>query len=236
MSADFMIKKLQAYCDLKSADIDALGDLALEKFKLKAGQDIIREGEDPKNVFLITSGMACRYKLLEDGRRQILAFFLPGDLCDLNVYILEEMDHSIAAVTAIEYAVIAPDAMNQIGDDHPRVLRALWWESLVTASIQREWTVSLGQRDALESLAHLFCELFLRMRMIGMVDGKKCQIPLTQQYLADALGLTPTHVGRVLRQLELTGIARFERRVLEVHDLAELKTIACFNPRYLHHR
>jgi CRP-like cAMP-binding protein len=236
MSADYFIKKLQAYCELKHTDVNALCDLSLRKNKLRAGEDVIREGDDPKNVFLITKGIACRYKLLEDGRRQILAFFLPGDLCDLNVYILDEMDHSIGAVTAMEYAILSPDIMNQLGDDHPRIMRALWWESLVTASIQREWTVSLGQRDALESLAHLFCELYLRMRMIGMVENDQCHLPLTQQYLADALGLTPTHIGRVLRQLEQTGVAKFERRVLKVQDLAELKKIACFNPSYLHHR
>jgi CRP-like cAMP-binding protein len=236
MSADFLIKKLHAFCELTDADKEALSAFANKSAKVAAGEDVISEGENPKNVYLITKGWGCRYKYLEDGRRQILAFFLPGDLCDLNVYILDQMDHSIGAITPLEFSRVPPEAMNELGDNHPRVMRALWWDTLVTGSIQREWTVSLGQRDALESLAHLYCELYLRMRMVGLCKDGKCNLPLTQQHLADALGLTPTHTGRVIRQLNERGVVQFEKKMLHVKDLQALQEIGYFNANYLHHR
>lgn len=236
MSAEFLIKKLHAFCELSDADKKALSAFAERPAVVQANEDVISEGENPKNVYLITKGWGCRYKYLEDGRRQILAFFLPGDLCDLNVYILDQMDHSIGAITTLEFSRVPPEAMNDLGDNHPRVMRALWWDTLVTGSIQREWTVSLGQRDALESLAHLYCELYLRMRMVGLCKNNSCHMPLTQQHLADALGLTPTHTGRVVRQLNETGIVHFGRKVLQVKDLRRLQETGSFNPNYLHHR
>lgn len=235
MSAEYLIRKLQAFRSLGPADEAALSALEVKPVAVGRDKDIIREGDDPKVVHLIAKGWGCRYKYLEDGRRQILAFFLPGDLCDLNVYILTQMDHSIGAITDLEYYPVAPDIMEQLSDTQPRVMQALWWDTLVSSSIQREWTVSVGQRDALESLAHLFCELFLRMRIIGLAEDMRCAVPLTQQHIADALGLTPTHTGRVLRKLNASGVVKFEKKMLRVHDLRKLQELGAFNPNYLHY-
>ncbi len=173
--------------------------------------------------------------MMEDGRRQILAFFVPGDLADLHVYILKAIDHSIAAITPIKYARLAPKEFEEISDGHPRLLRALWWESLVTDSIQREWLVSVGQRDALESVAHLACELFVRLKTVDLVEGNGCDFPLTQLDIADALGMTQPHVSRTITELNKTGIVTIKRGRLEVKDLDKLQKLAAFNPNYLHH-
>lgn len=235
MSGEFLIRKLQGFEKLSAENTAALRSLGESRPRsIKARDDVISEGEDPRVVYLITEGWACRYKLLEDGRRQIMAFFIPGDLADLHVYILREMDHSIGAITPLKVALISASDLDEIGDSHPRVLRALWWDTLVTSAIQREWTVSLGQRDAVESLAHLFCELFLRMRSIDLCDGNSCAFPLTHQHLADALGITQTHIGRVLGMLRKMRLITFEKQRLTVHDLPALKKIAGFNDNYLH--
>lgn len=234
---EHFLHKLQAFGPLSAECQAALRALAGQRQSLvPAGEDIISEGDDPREVFLILEGWAYRYKLLEDGRRQIIAIFLPGDLCDLNVYILKEMDHSIAALTPVRIARISEQRLAQTTDDHPRVMRALWWESLVGAAIQREWTVTIGQRDAYESLAHLLCELYLRLRMVRLVSNRSCGFPLLQKDMADALGLTPTHLGRVVRKLNQSGVAEVGRRKLVIHDLRALQRIAKFNPNYLHHR
>jgi CRP-like cAMP-binding protein len=236
MSGEYLVRKLKAFGPLPKPSENSLRMIADDRVRaIRAGSDLISEGDDPKAVFLILEGWACRYKMLDDGRRQIMSIFLPGDIADLHVYILKKMDHSIAAFTPLRVALIGAGQLEKLGDDHPRVLRALWWETLVTAAIQREWTVTIGQRDAMESLAHLCCELFLRMRVIGLVHNSECAFPLTQADMADALGLTPTHLGRVLRKLNATGIVTLHRRKLHVHNMAKLKALAAFNPNYLHH-
>ena len=232
----YLIAKLNAFMRTSSGSEDAINEMASRRIVARdRGQDIISEGEEPQTVNLLVEGWACRYKMLEDGRRQILAFFVPGDLADLHVYILKAIDHSIAAITPIKFARLTPREFEEISDGHPRLLRALWWESLVTDSIQREWLVSVGQRDALESIAHLACELFVRLKTVGLVDGNGCDFPLTQIDIADALGMTQPHVSRTITELNSSGVATIKRGKLEVHDLAKLKQLASFNPNYLHH-
>lgn len=237
MGAIHLVRKLEAFAPLMPHDAAAIVSLAESRIsQCDAGEDIISEGEDPKTIYLVLEGWACRYKTLEDGRRQLLALFIPGDLCDLHVYILSKMDHSIAAITPLKIARIAPGELAELADKHPRVMRALWWESLVTAAIQREWLVSAGQRSAIESLAHLCCEVYMRLQLVGLAERGACAFPLTQANIADALGLTQPHVSRVVRELAATGTATLHRRRLTVHDRAGLQQLAGFNPNYLHYR
>lgn len=231
-----LIDKLRAFTALSAESETAIETMAASRVReMRAGDDIISEGDDPKSIHLLLEGWACRYKTLEDGRRQILGFFMPGDLADLHVYILNEMDHSIGALTPIRYATITPKEFEEISDGHPRLLRALWWESLLTASIQREWLVNAAQRTALEAVAHLCCETYLRSRLVGLCDGGDCPLPITQSDMGDALGLTQPHVSRTIRELIDTDLISLRRRVLTVNDLAGLKRLANFNPNYLHH-
>jgi CRP-like cAMP-binding protein len=236
VAGNYLIRKLNAFNPISQEGEQAIQQMASRRVvTLPRRQDIISEGENPKTVNLIVDGWACRYRTLEDGRRQILAFFVPGDLADLHVYVLDSMDHSIGAITPLHYAMLDPDEFEKLGDTHPKVLRALWWDSLLSSSIQREWLVSVGQRNALESLAHLVCELFLRLKMVGLVENHCCQFPLTQSDIADALGMTQPHVSRTLKELNDTGLVEIRRGTLKMHNLRGLKSLAQFNPNYLHH-
>src|SRR3712207_2456749 len=134
--------------------------------------------------------------MLEDGRRQIVAILVPGDMCDLRMFILKEMDHSIGTLSPVRLAEISEDRLLEISDSSARLIRALWWSSLVEEAIAREWTVNVGRRDATERMAHLLCEIFIRLRAIGLTNGNSCELPITQSELGDALGLSHVHTNR----------------------------------------
>lgn len=229
-----LIRKLEQFTKLSRDDRQALEDAASKKRTFPEHSDIIREGDNPAYVNLILEGWACRYKQLDDGRRQILAFFVPGDLCDTHIYILREMDHSIAALTPVTLAEIPRSMLERITNERARVTKALWWDTLVAVAIQREWTVNLGQRTAIERLGHLFCELFLRLRGVDLTDGDSCMLPLTQVELADAMGLSNVHINRTLQELRRAGLVVLKGRRLTIPDLAALQRASLFNPNYLH--
>ena len=211
--ANLLVRKLERFTRLSSDDRGALDVLAGQRVRhRRQREDIIHEGDKPDHVNLILKGWACRYKMLADGRRQILAFFVPGDLCDLHVYILKQMDHSIGALTPVTHAEITRADFEQATDGRPRVMQALWWDSLVTAAVQREWTTDIGQRSALERIAHL----------------------LTQADIAEAMGMTSVHANRVLQELRGTGLIEWSNKRLTILDRAGLGRVAQFNPNYLH--
>ena len=230
-----LIRKLDNFTRLSPDDRDALSALTRQRVRrFAARDDIIREGEPPRELYMMLTGWAYRYKMLEDGRRQILAFFLPGDTCDLNNPLLREMDHSIGALTALTVAEVSQRALDELSASCPRVGHAMWWETLVNIAIQREWTVNLGQRTAIERLAHLLVELFLRLRSVGLADDESCQMPATQTDLADATGLTAVHVNRTLQDMRARGLIRLKGGMLTIPDLEALKSLAMYNPNYLH--
>ena len=212
--------------------VSRLGRNAMRE--VAARRDIIREGVRPGVMRLIVEGWACRFKTLPDGRRQTLGFSIPGDLCDPNVFMLEKMDHSIGAITPLKYAEVGRGELEALTYLHPRVGEALARSELVRAAIQREWVLNMGQRCAREHLAHLIAELVHRLAAIGQVQGTSCEFPLTQADLADATGLTPVHVNRVMKELRGDGVIELDHRRLNVPDLARLEKIGLFNPTYLH--
>lgn len=233
--ANALIKKLEHYVRLSQHDKEVLSAAAAERVrKLRSHGQLVSEGDKPKVIYLVLEGWAFRYKHLEDGRRQIVGFFLPGDFCDLNVFILREMDHSIASVTPLTLSEITRSNFEHILDGHPRITQALWWEALVNMAIQREWTVNLGQRDALERVAHLLCELFIRLRTAGMTEGWSCNFPLTQSELADATGMSTVHVNRTLQELRALKVIVLNSRTLSILDFDRLMQVGMFNPNYLH--
>lgn len=226
--------KLHAFTKLSSADREALGRLSKRVRTVDARRDLISEGDPPTHVHLVLQGWASRYKALPDGKRQIVGLFVPGDFCDLNIYILKQMDHSIGAITRLRVAMITPEEMDELTSSFPRVTQALLWHELVTSATQREWLLNIGQRTAYQRLAHLFVELYLRLRSVGMTQHNSCDFPLTQNDLADATGLTPVHVNRMLQDLRHDGLIELERKHLRIPDIERLKDVAMFNPNYLH--
>lgn len=226
--------KLEAFTKLSADDRTALAQVARNVRYVDARRDLISEGDKPRYVHLMLDGWACRYKQLPDGKRQIVSLFVPGDFCDVNVYILKYMDHSIGAITRLKVAMITPDEMNALTDSRPRITQALWWHELVTTSVQREWTLNLGQRSAYERLAHLLIELYLRLQAVGRAHDGRCDFPLTQNDLADATGLTAVHVNRTLQELRRDGLIELERKQLQIRDMQRMMDVAMFNPNYLH--
>ena len=235
VSSDLAVaSKLEAFTKLSSDERTALSDAAKNFRWVDARRDLISEGDKPRFVHLVLEGWACRYKQLPDGKRQVVSIFVPGDFCDLNVYILKAMDHSIAAITRLKVAMISPEEMNELTAERPRITQALWWHELVTTAIQREWTLNIGQRSAYERIAHLLVELYLRLRTVGKANDGRCDFPLTQNDLADATGLTAVHVNRTLQELRKNKLIELERKHLHILDLEQLMDVAMFNANYLH--
>jgi CRP-like cAMP-binding protein len=230
-----LIRKLEQFAKLSTDDKRALEAAASHKVRhVGPREDIIHEGDRPRQVNLILEGFACRYKALEDGRRQIVAFFIPGDICDARMFILTQMDHSIGTLSPVKLVEIPGDVFLDLADTSPRIARALWWNSLVEESIAREWTLNVGQRTAYERMAHLLCEFFIRMRAVGLVDGQSCELPMTQAELADALGLSTVHTNRTLQELRRDNLITLRGKNLVVSDLEALQAAALFNANYLH--
>jgi len=230
-----LIRKLEQFVRLSSRDRTLLSRTSSERVRTFGPRvDINREGDQPGDVHLILSGWACRYKLLEDGRRQVVSFFLPGDMCDLNVFILKRMDHSIGTITSVTIADLAREFFDEISAGYPRVATALWWETLVNVSIQRQWTINLGQRTAFERMAHLLCEIFFRLRLAGLTDDNRCEFPLTQSDLADATGMSKVHVNRTLQELRTAKLIVLQGKTLIVPSLERLMGAGLFSANYLH--
>lgn len=230
-----LIRLLDRFMPLNDEDRHALSMLETGSVCEKAPRcDIAREGENPTVIRLLVSGWACRYKDLPDGRRQIVGFFLPGDFCDLNVYILSELDHSIGALTRVKYYEISPDQFQAVVDARPHLIRALLWHEMVASGIQRQWLLSIGQRSPLERLAHLFVELHQRLKAVGLVHDHSFDFPITQHHLAEANGLSLVHVNRTLQEMRRDGLIELAERRLTILDFKRLKQIAMFNSNYLH--
>ncbi len=230
-----IVRKLELFTRLSDDDRAALDRLTAARVRQFAGrEDVITEGDSPRDVSVFLSGWACRYKQMEDGRRQIVSFLLPGDLCDLSIFVLREMDHSVASITPIRVAEVSREAFEELTLNHPRILQALLWDNLVNAAVQREWTLNLGQRSAVERIAHLICELFARLRSLGLAPTNICEWPITQVELAETTGMSSVHVSRTLNELRTLGLISLKDRHLELHDLTGLSRLAMFNNNYLH--
>lgn len=234
-SAPPLTLRLESFARLSGEDRAELARISSSSVREVAPRrDLVREGEEPRFVHLILAGWGCRYKSLPDGRRQIVSIFIPGDFCDLNVYILKHMDHSIGAITPMRVAHISREGMDTMTENHPRITQALWWHELVSSAVQREWTLNVGQRSAYERIGHLLLELYFRLRSVGMTDGESFDFPLTQVDIADATGLTAVHVNRTIKELRADGLLEIDRRRVTLPDLERMKTATLFNPAYLH--
>jgi CRP-like cAMP-binding protein len=230
-----LIRKLEQFIRLAADDQRLLERVSCEHVRrFGPREDILCEGDEPGEIHLILSGWACRSKQLEDGRTAILAFLLPGDLCDLDNFLLRPMDHSVGALTAVTVAGIPRPLFEDLMLQHARIAQALWSSALIDAAIQREWTLSLSQRTAYERLCHLLCELFLRLQAVGLTQGSSCELPITQAKLAEATGLTLVHLNRMLQELRAANLVVLKSKTLTIPDLGALMSAALFNPAYLH--
>ncbi|MET0531761.1 MAG: Crp/Fnr family transcriptional regulator, partial [Microvirga sp.] len=226
----------ESYDELSGSDRRALNDLVPKIRQVGARIDLIREGDAPDKVLLILDGFACRYKVLPDGQRQIMALLVPGDFCDLNVFILDEMDHNIGTISACKVVDVPRKAIDEIAAHHPSIARAFWWCSLVDGAVLREWLVNMGGRAPGQRIAHLLCELLMRLEAVGRVTDNSYAFPLTQTDIAETMGLSDVHVNRTLRELRALGLIHLKSRVLTILDVERLKAFCSFAPNYLHLR
>ena len=234
--ANRFIDKLERFADLSPEDVNVLAAATAMPRKVAARRDLIREGDRPGPMFVLLEGWACRYKILPTGSRQILAFMMPGDCCNLHVGLLAEMDHSIQAITPSVVATIDRAQMDAIFDEHRAVAKAMYIAQLVDEGTLRSWITSMGRRSSIERVAHLMCELYLRARNVGLTSEPQFALPLSQLLLADALGMTPVHLNRVIKELRLGGAMTLQRGSLIITNPAKLVEIAGFDENYLHRR
>jgi CRP-like cAMP-binding protein len=233
-SADIIVRKIQSLYNIDEDERQAIRALPLQVRELRRDQDIAREGDRPSQCALLLDGLVFRYKFEETGKRQILGFNTPGDIPDLQSLALDELDHSIGTASAATVAFVSHPDMRRLIGAYPRLSQAFWRDTLVEASIAREWLLNVGQREAYRRIAHLFCELYTRLHAVGLVDDSSFRFPISQAMLGEAVGVTSVHVNRVLQQLRKHRLVEWAKGTLEVRDWEGLVAAAGFETRYLH--
>ncbi|MGQ7263151.1 Crp/Fnr family transcriptional regulator [Vreelandella sp. V005] len=228
------IRKLESISVLNDEEKQAIQALSIKTVSLKADQDILKVGDHPTQCCLVVDGFICAYKLTSEGKRQILSLYIPGDIPDLESLHLSYLDINIASITPCILGFIEHDDVLRLCELHPRLTAVLWRETLVSASITREWLLNNGQRHAYNRIAHLICELLVRLDAVGLAPHKTFDMPVTQVELADATGMTQIHMNRVLQSLRLDGLISSHKNQITVNDWEKLKETGEFDPLYLH--
>ncbi len=219
---------------MPKSDREAILALPYTLKSLAPGSYAVREGEPPTGCGVLVSGFAYRQKLTGDGGRQILSIHIPGEALDFQNIFLNVADHSVQMLTRGHLAVVPRAEIQKITRSSAAIGHAVLVSTLVEGSIFREWILNVGRRDAKSRLAHVLCELAVRLDAHGLTEGMGYHLPMTQAELADALGLTPVHLNRVIRSLEADGLINRSKRELSFPDWERMRDMADFNDRYLH--
>jgi len=228
-----LIRKLERLAHLSDEEKQALTSLPVTVRALKAGQDIVRDKDRPSQCCVLLEGFACRYKLLDSGRRQILSFHVPGDILDLRSLHMEVMDHNVGTLVPSRVAFIPHQSLRDLTARYPRLATAFWRDTLIDAAVFCEWMVGLGRRSAYVRIAHLLCELLVRLKAVGLTDDHAYRLFVTQAEVADALGLTGVHVSRILQELKANRLITLRGKDLVVQDWPGLQRAGEFDPTYL---
>ena len=230
-----LVRKLATRAALDRADVAAVLALPFTLRSYEAPSYLVREGmPTPHFCSFIRSGFAIRQKLTDDGQRQIVGISLPGDFVDLQHLFLDRADHNVQVLTRLEAVDLDRAALQALAFARPNVGRALWIDSLVEASIYREWVLNTGRRHARQRVAHLLCEFSLRMSAAGLEKGNGYELPMTQEQLGDAVGLTSVHINRTLKSLIAEGVVQRDRRHLSFSDWDRIRAVGDFSALYLH--
>ncbi len=232
--ADLLIRKLESIGSLSPAERAALRRLESMHVAADPHHDIVREGDSPSAVTLLLQGFLCRYKIVADGKRQIMSFHIPGDIPDLPSLFIRAMDHNVCSLAPSQVAVIPHSAMLALFAEQPQLAYMFWRDTLIDAAVFREWMVGIGRRSAFTRIAHLFCELIVRMQAMGLSSNYSIELPLTQTDIADALGLSTVHVNRTLQEIRAAGLIKFDRGRLVAIDWPGLRQAGEFEQSYLH--
>ena len=227
---------LACFGSLPADDREAFSALPADIRELPRLRDTLRVGDHPSEVVIVLSGLLYRYTIGPEGKRQIHSFYLPNEAPCLETLYIDYMDNNLGAVVNSKVAHVPHEALYRIIDERPEARKLLWRQTLVQGAIFREWLVRNSVLPAHAAMAHFFCEMFIRARAAGLADGDSMEFPLTQELVADALGLTSVHVNRTLQVLRETGAVEWKGGRLTIPDLGRLQLMADFNPTYLHLR
>jgi len=231
---EHVLRRFETRGPLSPEDREAVRALPFHPRSLEPAAYLTREGEPPEMCALLLGGFAYRHKVTGEGERQIVSVHMRGEFLDLQNSFLDVADHNVQALTRCEVAMVPVSALRKLGEDHPRVAKAMWIETLIEAAIFREWIVNVGRRDSISRISHLLCEFALRLEAAGLAVDHRYEMPMTQEQIADCTGLTPVHVNRVLKELGRMGLIDREKRAVSIKQWDRLKQIGDFNTRYLH--
>jgi CRP-like cAMP-binding protein len=229
-----LARRWSKHCDLSDEDRDAVLGLPFTRKRFGKDAYLVREGDHTTECSLLLKGFAFRQKLLREGSRQIISIHIATEFIDLQNGLLGTADHNVQSVDGSETASIPRSALIELADARPAIRLAMWIDTLIDASIFREWVVNVGRRDSRTRIAHLLCELALRLKNIGADHDGMMDFPLTQEQLADCTGLTPVHTNRTLQSLRKDGLIQLSARSLRVLDWDRLREAADFDELYLH--
>jgi CRP-like cAMP-binding protein len=229
-----LLHELEAHARLSAEDRQSVLDLPHRLRRLDAGSYLIREGDRPAHCAVLLSGYAYRQKVTGTGSRQIMAVCIPGDAVDLQNMFIDVSDHSVQLLTQCRIADVPREALQELVLTRPAIGSAIIALTLIEASILREWVVNVGRRDARARIAHILCEFAVRLEARGLASHQGFELPMTQEQLADATGLTSVHVNRVLKGLEADGLITRQRRQIQFADWRALQGVGDFSRRYLH--
>jgi CRP-like cAMP-binding protein len=229
-----LVQRLSLHAPLGVEDRAALLALPHNVRNLEPGQYVVREGDKPTHSCLVVSGFALRHKVVGNGGRQIVNVHLSGDMVDLQNSLLSTADHNVQALSKMTAAFIPREAILELAFSRPAVGKALWLETLIEGSISREWVANVGRRDAQTRVAHLLCEFAYRLDAVGLGPECNYELPMTQDQIADTVGLTPVHVNRTLKALDAAGLTKRSKRSVKITDLQRLADVGDFRSTYLH--
>ena len=230
---EHLIGRLEQHGALTEDEREVLRKATSRVKTFDARQDIIPEGSMRTESALILEGFACRSKHLRDGRRQITAFHVPGDFADLHSFLLTKTDDGVGALTACKVALVPHKNLLEITRRYPYLARLLWLTTLIDGAIHREWMTGIGRLPARERIAHLLCELTVRLQSVGMVNDGSFELPITQGEFSDATGLSYVHVNRMLMELRKEGLITSSGNTVTIHDWTSLRELAQFDAGYL---
>ena len=228
--------RLRAIARLSEDDANLIASLPVTLQNVPGDHDVVRDGEVSDRCCLLIDGYLIRHKLEAMGKRQIVSFHVPGDVPDLYSLHLRPMDHNLTSLGPAVLGFIPHAAMLDVLARSFTLTGILWRETLVDAAIFREWVVNLGKRDAMARIAHLLCELALRLQAVGLARGDRFNFPASQLDIADATGMTPVHANRMIQQLRAQGLVQWEGSDVTIVDFDGLKRAGDFDERYLHLR
>ena len=234
MRGNRLVFKLDGYVKLDVGDKRLIEEVTRSVRTVEAGETIAHEGDNPSEVHVILEGMACRYKILQTGKRQIVGYMVPGDFCNLHTFLLRSLDHDLQALSACRVVDLSSQQI-QAMNERPNLARALRFTTLVDEAVLREWLLNLGARAPEQRIAHFFCEMTSRLQAVGLCDDSGCHIPITQADLAETIGLSTVHTNRSLQNMREEELIVLRRTLLQIPDFDRLARFAGFDGGYLHH-